>query len=221
MHFIPLQCQHYLHWTKAVVLFAVLQNKMICQDTQLLHMHKYKCHVKSCSTFYCRIWMGSSFLIPSQRYYCMLVFVCLFSIPHHLRHPYLNNTTPSSTQCVENIQLGSSEKTSGFFFFLFFFWSFGSTSVRGRRGGEKKNPHILSSCLERFINELDVPARNLFFLPPFSRHVLGKTPRQWFKLNGVCQTCQLIKRGFALSMHFSVTALFHRRSQLSTPSHSQ
>lgn len=56
---------------------------------------------------------------------------------------------------------------------------------------------------------------------PSACHILAKTPRQWFKLNGVCQTCQLIKWGFALSMHFSVTALFHRRSQLSTPSYSQ
>lgn len=94
--------------------------------------------------------------------------VCLFSIPHHLRHPYLNNTTPSSTPCVENIQLGSSEKISGFFFPFLFLISRLNKCERQTWRRKKKTPHILSSCLERFINELDVPAHNLFFFcPPF------------------------------------------------------
>lgn len=127
-----------LHTAPVSTLFALDQSCcIICGTSKQNDMSGYSTIAyaqvqvprKSCSTFYCRIWMGSSFLIPSQRYYCMLVFVCLFSIPHHLRHPYLNNTTPSSTQCVENIQLGSSEKTSGVFFFSFSFFDHSAQQV--------------------------------------------------------------------------------------------
>lgn len=75
--------------------------------------------------------------------------------------------------------------------------------------GGKKHTHSLLLSGAFYKRAWRARAQPFFFCPPFSRHVLGKTPRQWFKLNGVCQTCQLIKRGFALSMHFSVTALSH------------
>lgn len=216
-----------LHAAPVSTLFTLDQSScIICSTSKQSDMPDDSAYAqvqapcKSGSTLYCWIWRGISFFFlshPSDITGCL----CLFSILHHLWHLYRNNTTPSSTQCVENIQFGSSEKRGFFSFFDHLAQQVQEADV------EEKKTHILSSCLKRFINELNMSERNLFSLPscphptPSSRHVLGKTPRQWFKLNGVCQTCQLIKWGFALSMHFSVTALFHWRSQLSTPSYSQ
>lgn len=185
----------------------------------LLHMHKYKRHA-SLAALSTVGFEGEFLFFHPISAISRDARVCLSSILHHLWHLYLNNTTFFDTVCGKH-SVGKFRKKHS----SFLLWSLGSTSVRGRRGGGKT--HILPSCLKRFINQLNVSEHNLFSLPshlhpnPSSCHVLGKTPRQWFKLNGVCQTCQLIKWGFALSMHFSVTALFHRRSQLSTPSYSQ
>lgn len=152
-----LHCQNCSHSIQAVVLFAVLQTKWHVR--MLLHMHKYKRHA-SLAALLTVGFEGAShfFFIPSQRCYWMLAFVC-FPILHHLRHPYLNSTTPSSTECGEKTQLGSSD---------FFFTSFLITGLnKCTRQTRRRKTHILSSCLTHFLNERNVPEHNLFSLSSY------------------------------------------------------